>query len=102
MGRRTFYNDELREAYAARFAAELAAILYDVGLTHRELAQELGVAQATVDSWTRVADPKVPGAPHRLRLWAVLDGSQPGARILLSASAGQPLSSGGAVPAGPE
>ena len=101
MGRRTFYNDELRVAYAARFAAELAAILYDVGLTHRELAQELGVAQATVDSWTRVADPKVPGAPNLLRLCAVLEGRQPSAGTRLSAAAGQPLPSGGVVPRGP-
>jgi predicted ATPase len=91
MRRGNFYSDEMRVACAARFAAELAAILYDVGITHRELAQQLGVAHATVDSWTRVVNPTLPGEPNMLRLSELLEQQKPGAGARIRGAAGQRL-----------
>ncbi|HUS14761.1 MAG TPA: AfsR/SARP family transcriptional regulator, partial [Chloroflexia bacterium] len=90
MGRRTFYRDDLREARAARFATELAAVLSEAGVTHRALALALGIAQPTVDSWTRVADPKLPGTHNMERLGAFLEARQPGTAARLRNAAGQP------------
>ena len=89
MRREHYYSDEMRIAYAAKFAEELAEILYEVGITHRELSLQLGVAHATVDSWTRVVNPKVPNERNILRLGEFLDKSKPGASTRISTAAGQ-------------
>ena len=63
---RGFARDELRAAQAARFASNLAEVLQEVRLTHKELARLLGVTHHTVDSWTRVADPMMRNAARRI------------------------------------
>src|SRR5689334_9367978 len=98
MGRRRGGGrDELRAAQADRFAAELAALLQDLGLTHRELAQQLGITHHTVDSWTRVADPMLPGEANLQRLVALLEQRQPGLGRRLAQITGR----NGAPPAPP-
>jgi non-specific serine/threonine protein kinase len=89
MERRRFRSDELRAARAARFAAQLADSLYALGLTHKDLARTLNVAPSTVDSWTRGADPKIPGEATFARLCAWLDAQAPGTGRKLAAAAGR-------------
>src|SRR3954469_25104001 len=89
MERRRFRPDELRAARAGRFAAHLADSLYALGLTHKDLAAGLGVAPSTVDSWTRGADPKIPGEDTFARLCAWLDGQAPGTGRKLAGAAGR-------------
>src|SRR5215212_449712 len=86
--RRRFYFDELRAARATRFAAKLADILHELGITHKELALALGVTHHAVDSWTRGADPTIPGEPNLARLCALLEGRRPGAGRELAVAAG--------------
>src|SRR5687768_14084969 len=78
MERRRFRADEVRAARASRFAAQLSDALYELGLTHKDVAQELGVPRYTVDSWTRGDDSKIPGGPNLARLCALLEGRKPG------------------------
>ena len=95
MRRGHFHRDELRMAYATKFAAELADILYDEGITHRELSLQLGVAHATVDSWTRVTNPKIPSKHNMLRLCEFLEKIKPGASAGIRSATGQRLSISG-------
>src|SRR5215217_5293158 len=88
--RRRFHFDELRAARASRFAAKLADILHDLGMTHKELAQALGVTHQAVDSWTRGVDPTVPGEPNYARLCGLLEAHKPGAGRELAAAGGHP------------
>src|SRR5579859_7114203 len=88
--RRHFATGEARAARADRFAAALAVALHELGLTHKALAQELGLTRYTVDSWTRVADPMLPGEENLARLCTVLDAHRPGLGQQLAAAAGAP------------
>ena len=88
--RRRFHFDELRAARAGRFAAKLADILHALGMTHKELAQALGVTHHAVDSWTRGVDPTIPGEPNYARLCSLLEARQPGAGRELAAAGGHP------------
>src|SRR5215212_10773447 len=90
MQRRRFHFDELRAARATRFAARLADILHELGITHKELAQQLGVTHYAVDSWTRGADPTLPAGGNFERLCALLEARKPGAGRDLAVAAGQP------------
>ena len=101
MERQRFRSDELRAARAARFAAQLADSLYALGVTHKDLAQALSVAPSTVDSWTRGADPKIPGEGTFARLCAWLDAQAPGTGRKLATAAGRVWTSP-APPAAPE
>ncbi len=87
-GRKRFMADEARAARAARFAAQLTAALYALGLTHQDLAQALGVARYTVDSWTRNADAKIPGPRNLAQLCALCEQGQSGLGQTLAAAAG--------------
>ncbi len=94
MRQRLLYRDEKRMAYAANFAAELAEILYELDMTHRELSLQLGVAQATVDSWTRIENPKIPGDRNLQRLGELLEKLKPSAGTRLRSALGKPLAGG--------
>src|SRR5947209_2981234 len=88
MGRMRIRADPAREARASRFAADLADALYTLGLTHEDVAQALGIARYTVDSWTRAADSRIPGQATLARLCVLLDARQPGLGRRLAATAG--------------
>lgn len=94
MRQRLLYRDEKRMAYAANFAAELAEILYEVDITHRELSLQVGVAQATVDSWTRIENPKIPSERNLQRVSELLEELKPSAGTRLRGAAGQTLPGG--------
>jgi non-specific serine/threonine protein kinase len=83
-----FRIDEARAARAARFAAQLAETLHELGITHKELAQQLGVTHHTVDSWTRGTDPTIPGTDNLNRLCAVLESHGPGLGTQVAIAAG--------------
>ncbi len=89
MGRRHTRSDELHAAQAERFAALLADLLYQVGLTHKEVAQMLGVPVGTVDSWTRGSDPKIPSETNLSALCVMLNEHKPGAGVELASAAGR-------------
>ena len=86
--RRSFRFDAAREARASRFAAELADALHELRITHKTLAQELGVTHHTVDSWTRGTDPKVPEETNLEKLCALLEAREPGLGKRVAAAAG--------------
>src|SRR3954462_304957 len=101
MGERTrFRSDALHMAQAERCATALADALYGLGVTHRALAAALGVTVSTVDSWTRVSDPKLPGVANFAALCGWLGARQPGAGQQVAAAAGRPWSGLPAVEAG--
>src|SRR5262249_12848118 len=83
-----YYRDELRAARARRFAAQLADTLYDLGITHKALALEMGVSLHTVDSWTRAVDPNVPGKPNLDHLCDLLESRKVGAGTSVAKAAG--------------
>src|SRR5690242_66609 len=88
--RRSFQFDELRAARANRFAARLADLLHELSITHKELAQQLGITHYAVDSWTRAADPTLPAGVNFERLCALIEARKPGAGRELAVAAGQP------------
>jgi non-specific serine/threonine protein kinase len=90
MQRRRFHFDELRAARANRFAARLADILHELGITHKELARQLGITHYAVDSWTRAADPTLPAGENLERLCALLEARKPGTGRELAGAAGHP------------
>ena len=90
--------DEVRAARATRFAGGLADALHELGLTHKALALELGVTHHSVDSWTRGADPTIPGDANLQRLCALLDERQPGLGRKIAGLAGYPWKPAGAPP----
>src|SRR5690348_13785119 len=85
---RRYYRDEIKAARARRFAAQLADALYDLHITHKALARELGISLHTVDSWTRAVDPNVPGEPNLNRLCALLERTKPGAGVQVAKAVG--------------
>src|SRR4051794_12441137 len=85
---RRYYRDEIKAARARRFAAQLAETLYELGITHKALARELVISLHTVDSWTRAADPNVPGEPNLDRLCALLERRKLGAGAQVAKAAG--------------
>ena len=89
MGRRHTRSDEMRAAQAEKFAARLADLLSEFGLTHKDVAQALGVPVGTVDSWTRGSDPKIPGEANFGALCALLDARRAGAGESLAQVAGR-------------
>ena len=82
--------DEVRVARATRFAAGLADALHELGLTHKALAQTLGVTHHAVNSWTRGAEPTIPGDANLARLCALLEERRPGLGRKIAALAGYP------------
>jgi non-specific serine/threonine protein kinase len=90
MQRRRFHFDELRAARANRFAARLADVLHELGITHKALAQQLGITHYAVDSWTRAADPTLPAGENLERLCALLEARKPGVGRELAVAAGHP------------
>lgn len=89
MSRRHTRSDEMRAAQAERFAARLADLLYELGLTHKDVALVLHVPVGTVDSWTRGADPKIPSEINLGLLCALLEERKPGAGESLAQAAGR-------------
>lgn len=71
-------RDPERDARAAAFADVLAEVLHNLSLTHAELARLTGVRTVSVDSWTRLSNPNLPGPENLSRLCAVLDVREPG------------------------
>lgn len=67
-----------RDERASAFAAMLADALHDLRITHRELANALGINLNTVDAWTRVTNPALPSAENLERLAYLLDLRQAG------------------------
>ena len=64
---------------ARQFAAALSETLHGLRMKHRQVAEALGVTLATVDSWTRLTNPTIPGEKNLTTLCHWLDGVQPGA-----------------------
>jgi predicted ATPase len=60
-----------RDADAARFATQLADTLHELRITHKDLAEAIGVTRHAVDSWTRIASPALPAGDNldRLTIW---------------------------------
>jgi predicted ATPase/uncharacterized protein HemY len=101
MERRRLRSDEVRAARAARFAAQLGDALYELGLTHKDVAEALGVPRFTVDSWTRADAPKIPGGPNLARLCDFLEARKPGLGRALASIAGLAWSVGTSTDDGP-
>src|SRR5947207_9594492 len=80
--------DSTRAVRAARSAETLAGVLHEVGLTHRDVGHLLGVSLYTVDSWTRAADPKIPGEANLEKLCALLDSRVAGLGKKVASAAG--------------
>ena len=75
-------------ARAAQFATVLSDALHELRLTHKNLAEELGLARYTVDSWTRADHSTVPSDDNLERLCVVLERRQPGLGARLADLAG--------------
>src|SRR5262249_19417502 len=86
---RRIYPDDLHAARARRFATLLGDLLYALDLSHKDLAQALGVPRYTVDSWTRSEDAHIPGDLMFGRVCAFLDARRPGAGAQLAEAAGR-------------
>lgn len=56
-----------------RFANCLSDALHELKITHKALAQELGVTLHAVNSWTRGVDPSVPGGDNLDKLCTLLE-----------------------------
>jgi hypothetical protein len=80
--------DSAKASQAARFAETLADALHELRLTHMDVAGKLGLSLYTVDSWTRVGDPKIPGGANLNRLCSLLEERQGGLGSKIAASAG--------------
>lgn len=85
--RRALERNELR---ASRVATKLAEMLADLGITHRRLAEALSVSRYTVDSWTRAAEPALPGDESLAQLCAFLEEQQAGLGVELATAADSP------------
>ena len=69
-----------RQDEAARqFSAALSETLHALRLKHRQVAVALGLTLATVDSWTRLTNPALPGEKNLTALGRWLDEMQTGA-----------------------
>lgn len=78
-----------REQRSAAFARALSDALRRLGISHRSLADTVGVSVHTIASWTRSDGAKLPGEETLRQLGAVLDGHEPGAgRAVLAAARG--------------
>jgi predicted ATPase len=77
-----------RDDRTAQFATELASALHEMRLTHKKLAEALGVTLATVDSWCRITHPVLPSEHNLRKLCAWLDERKPGAGARLLAITG--------------
>ena len=80
---RRHYAPQQDEA-TRQFAAALSEALHALRLRHRQVAAALGITLATVDSWTRLGKPAMPGEKNLHALCQWLDEVQPGvgARLL--------------------
>lgn len=101
MGEYRRYDDDLRAARATRFAAKLAELLHDLGLTHKALGDQLGVTRHAVDSWTRGADSTTPEMATFARLCTLLETYRPGSGRDLATAAGRAWQPGDALPGSP-
>jgi len=81
-------TDDLHGVRADRFAKQLSTALYELGISHKQLAQELDVPRYTVDSWTR-GDAKIPSGANLDRLCNMLEQRQPGLGSKMATLAGQ-------------
>jgi predicted ATPase/DNA-binding Xre family transcriptional regulator len=88
MHHRRFRFDAARATRAANFASELAGVLHELRITHKALAQQLGVTHHSVDSWTRAADPTLPSHTNLNKLCDLLEGRKPGAGKRIAQAAG--------------
>src|SRR5688572_4184927 len=88
MHHRSFRFDGARTTRAAHFASELAGLLHELRITHKALAQQLGITHHTVDSWTRAADPTLPSQTNLDKLCDLLEGRKPGAGKTVAEAAG--------------
>ena len=74
-----------RDDKAAQFATALAEALHGLKLTHKKLAEALGITLHSVDSWTRANHPNLPGEENLRKLCDLLDARQAGLGQRLSA-----------------
>ncbi len=82
------YSPVNRDDRTSQFATELASALHELRITHRKLAQALGVTLATIDSWCRMTNPNMPGEQNLQKLCSWLDECNPGAGARLLAITG--------------
>ena len=67
-----------RDDKAAQFATALADALHGLKLTHKKLAEVLGITLHSVDSWTRTNAPNLPSEENLRKLCDLLDTRQAG------------------------
>src|SRR5260370_35136834 len=73
---------------ASQFATALSNALHALELTHKDLAEELGLTRYTVDSWTRADNSTIPSDDNLERLCIALERRQPGLGARLAGLAG--------------
>ena len=96
--RRTTRYDAAKEARALQFATTLADTLHELHITHKELAQELGVTIYAVDYWTRGVDPSMPGKANLDKLCTLLEARMPGVGASVAKAAGHQWQPAGPYP----
>lgn len=77
MPRRAHPSPE-RDDKAAQFATALAEALHGLKITHKKLAEALGITLHSVDSWTRANSPNLPSADNLRKLCELLEARQAG------------------------
>lgn len=87
MQNRRFRFDNVKAERASRFSAALSDALHELKLTHKDVAQELGITRYSVDSWTRATDPTMPGDENLVKLCAMLETYRTGLGVSIAAIA---------------
>ena len=98
MQSRAWRRDNVRATRAYNFATELSDALYELKLTHKDVARELGITRYAVDSWTRAADPAMPSAENLNRLCALLEARKTGMGVQIARAAGASQDAGSSSP----
>src|SRR5579859_1021129 len=80
--------DPQQAVRAAQFATALSDALHALRLTHKDLAEELGLARYTIDSWTRADNSTVPLDDNLEHLCVALERRQAGLGARLASLAG--------------
>jgi len=84
MPRRAHPSPE-RDDKAAQFATALAEALHGLKITHKKLAEALGITLHSVDSWTRANSPNLPSVENLRKLCDLLEARQAGLGLRLQA-----------------